>query len=165
MLSLNSLMTLAAWAIGLLGVGGAIAAAAAAIILGPTVVIAIVQPILARILSCTRCVVAAVFVLAMVGFYWLGHHQAAKECRADQLEAQLRNEKFDTAQALKAQADEKQRADDIEREARAQHDQDQAYIERLKAKPACALDDSDLDAGRLRIAPRSGGAKPARNAK
>jgi hypothetical protein len=158
-------MTFAAWAIGVLGVGGAIAAAAAAIILGPTVVIAIVRPIVTRFLACTQCVVATVFVLTTVSAYWLGHHQAAKECRADQLETQLRNEKFDTAQALKAQADEKRRADDIEREAKAQHDQDQAYIERLKAKPACALDDSDLDAGRLRAVPWSGGAKPARHAR
>jgi hypothetical protein len=165
MFSLNSLMTTAAWAIGALGVGGAIAAAVAAVVLGPTVVIAIVQPILTRFLACTKCVVATVFVLAMVGFYWLGHREAVKECRADQLEAQLRNERFDTAQAIKAKDDERQRAENIEREAKKRHEQDQAYIDKLEGKPACALDDSDLDAGRLRIAPRSGGAKPARTAK
>jgi hypothetical protein len=150
MLSLNSLMTFAAWALGTLGVGGVIAAIVAAVIFGPTVVIAIVRPIVERFLACTKCVIATVFVLATVAAYWLGHHQAVTECRADELEAKLRNARIDAKAAADAKADEKRRADDIEREAKKQHEQDQAYINRLTSKPACAFDDDDVGTGRVR---------------
>ncbi|MBN9007228.1 MAG: hypothetical protein J0H40_17660 [Rhizobiales bacterium] len=163
MFSLHSLMTLAAWAIGILGVGGAVAVVVAAVFFGPTVVIGIIQPILTSFLACTRCVVATVFVVATIGAYWLGHHDAAKECRADELAAQLRNERLDAQAARDAKDDEARRADDIEKQAREQHDADQAYIQQLKSSPGCALGDGDLGgaAGGVQQRPRSGRTHPS----
>lgn len=150
MIGLHGVMTFVSWAIGILGVGGVVAAIAAAIFLGPTVVIAIVQPAFSRFLACTKCVVATVFVLATVGAYWLGHHEAVKACRADALEAELRNEKIDAQAARDAKADETRRADEIQQKAKEQHDTDQAYIAALQKRSACNLDDGDLNFGSVR---------------
>lgn len=62
------------WLIGGLGVVGTVAFIAGLIILGPVAVRAIVVPIVEGFFACTKCVAAAVFVLATVGAYWVGHH-------------------------------------------------------------------------------------------
>jgi hypothetical protein len=60
------------WLIATLGIGGAAAAVVAAVFLGPAGAIAIVEPILARFLACTFCVIATTFVIATVFAYWVG---------------------------------------------------------------------------------------------
>lgn len=62
------------WLIATLGISGAAAAAAAAVYLGPAAALGLFGRLLAGFMACTRCVVAAVFVLATVGSYWVGRH-------------------------------------------------------------------------------------------
>jgi hypothetical protein len=62
----------ATWLIGVFGVGGAAAAVAACVFLGPTAAIAIVGPVFQKFLACIWCVVAVVFFLSTTGSYWIG---------------------------------------------------------------------------------------------
>ncbi len=71
---LHYIFVCATWLIGTLGVVGAAAAVAGTVFLGPAAMMAIVQPILARFITCARCVATVVFVLSTVGAYWVGHH-------------------------------------------------------------------------------------------
>lgn len=141
---LNYFFVAATWLIGTLGVTGAVGVIVAAVILGPTAVIEIARPLLTRFLSCLWCVVAVVFLMATVGAYWVGHHEAVSDCRAGELAAKLRNQQIDLDNARKAEADEASRANTIEEKANARQKDDADYIAHLEARPACSLDDSDL---------------------
>jgi hypothetical protein len=144
MLSLHSVFIAASWLIGLLGVGGVVAAIAAVVFLAPAAVQAIVVPIFKRFIECTWCIVVVVFVLTTTGAYWVGHHEAESECRAEELRAELRNKTIDADNATKAKEDETKRADTIEETANAQHERDIASIAALKARGhACPFDDID----------------------
>lgn len=150
----------ATWLIGLLGVGGAVAAIAGAVFLGPTAVVAIIQPLAVKFIKCTACVVVVVFVLSTVGAYWVGHHQMAIECRNADLAAELRNREIDLENASKARSDETERANKIEGDSSEQHTKDLKEIADLKKRPpTCAFD--DVDSGSVPDdKPGPGSAKP-----
>jgi hypothetical protein len=142
---LHSVMVWASWAIGIVGIAGLAAGIAATIWLGPVVVNAIIGPIFSRFVACTKCVVSVVFVLSTIAAYWLGHHQAANECRDAELSAVLRNKLIDLTNAEKAKADETTRANTIEAESNDRHQSDLAEIAKLKSRPpTCAFDDFDI---------------------
>jgi hypothetical protein len=141
---INQAFVVATWLIGVLGVGGAIAAVVAIVFLGPAAVIAIVEPIFARFIACRACIVVVVFVLATTGAYWVGHHQAAQECREADLAAELRNREIDLTIASTARSDETERANKIEANASEQHAKDLQDIADLKKRPpTCIFDDTD----------------------
>ena len=132
------------WLIGTVGVAGAVAIIVAVIYLGPAAVLAIIEPLFARFIACIPCIVFVVFVLATTGAYWIGHHQEAKQCKAAELAAALRNTQIDRDNAVKAKADETNRANQIETDANDQRRKDLADIALLKNRPAtCAFDDTD----------------------
>jgi hypothetical protein len=149
----------ATWLIGIFGVGGAITAAVACVMLGPAVVIPIVQSAFVRFIQCTWCVVAVVFVLSTTGAYWVGVHQEAQKCRANDLAAELRNREIDLENASKARSDETERANKIEGDSSEQHAKDLSDIAELKKRPAtCAFD--DIDSGMPDDKSRPGNAQP-----
>lgn len=161
---LHNLFIGLSWLIGGLGVVGAGAFIAGLVFLGPVALRAIVAPIVEEFFACTKCVAAVVFVLATVGAYWVGHHEAENECRAADLAAALRNAQFDLDNAVKAKADESQRADAIEETSNARHQKDIAANAALALRAAsCAFD--DIDAGGLPGQSRAGRAKAAARAK
>lgn len=161
---LHTIFITATWLIGLFGVGGAVAAVAGLVFLGPAAVTAIVEPLLAKFIACTWCIVAVVFVLSTTGAYWVGHHEEEKACRAADLAAELRNAQIDRDNAVKAQADESQRADTITETSNAQHQKDLADIDALSKRPAtCAFDDTDagvVPAGKPRSRWKKAPARP-----
>jgi hypothetical protein len=126
--------------VGVLGVGGAVAAA----VLFPAVAIPLLQSIVARIIACRPCLYAVAVIAMCFASWWFGHHQAVLDCRAGELAAQLRNQQIDLDNARKAEADEASRANTIEEKANARQKDDADYIAHLEARPACSLDDSDL---------------------
>lgn len=126
--------------VGVLGVGGAIAAA----VLFPAVAIPIIQSIATRIIACRSCLYALAIIAACWASWWFGHHQAVLDCRAGELAAKIRNQQIDIENANKAAADEANRAITIEVTADEQRRKDAAYISKLEASPACALDDADV---------------------
>lgn len=144
---LHHIFIWATWALAALGVGGAAALIVAMVTLGPAVVQAWLIPAVTRFLRCAWCVASVVFVLATTGAYWVGHHQAATECKAEQLAAALRNQEFDLAEAEAAKRDAETRAKKIEDKASERATADADYIKKLESKPACALDDNDVGAG------------------
>jgi hypothetical protein len=127
--------------IGTVGVVGAICF----FVIGPAVVIPIVQSVVGRIISCRVCLYVILLVASCCASWWFGHHQAVIACKADELAAQLRNQQIDNQIAQKAAADEANRAIDIEVAADAQKKKDAEYISTLEARPGCLLDDSDID--------------------
>lgn len=155
----------ATWLIGIAGVGGALAIAAAAVVLGPAVLIPIIQTFATRFIKCTVCVVVTVFILATVGAYWVGHHSAVLDCRDEKKESELAAQRQDNVNAQKAAADEANRAIDIEVNANDQHTKDLAEIEKIKLRkaPGCAFD--DIDAGGVPSNIHPAQKKPATRAK
>lgn len=153
-------MVALSWALGAFGVAGTVAVIVAVVYLGPATVLAIVQPLLSRFIACMTCVVVVACTLAIVAAYWLGHHQAAVECRAADLAAELRNREIDLANASRARSDETARANTLEKDADDQHHQDLDAIAALKArKHGCPFDDIDAGGG---VQPRAGaGGAPA----
>lgn len=153
---LNYVFVAATWLIGAIGVGGAIAAVVACVVLGPATVIAIVEPIFARFIACTPCVVFVVFVLSTTGAYWVGHHQMASECHEDEVAAALQskidaaNEDRDAARAaaadasLKLAAIQKQSEDDKERTDQYVHELENRPAAKPDDKNPCGLTDDDL---------------------
>lgn len=146
---LHTIMTAAAWLLGIGGVAGLVAAVATLIYLGPAVAAAIVQPIFARFVACTKCVVLVVVVLTAIAAYWLGHHQAANECRDAELSAALRTKQFDAdianetaKEAQEASAESAARAATFEQKVKE-------YADALKSRPndACLLTDDDFPDG------------------
>jgi hypothetical protein len=157
---MHTLMVTLTWALGALGVTGTIAAIAAVIFLGPTAVMAIVQPILSRFLACTACIVASAFLLSTIGSYWLGHHEAERQCRADELNSRIAAQQADLEAARRAKTDESNRASQIESEANEQHQKDSDFIKHLQAQPGCGFDPDAGAAGGLR-GPHAAGTQPA----
>jgi hypothetical protein len=145
------------WIVGIVAVLGPIGAIAAFFLI-PTVAVPIMTKFATAFLGCTRCVVATVFVIAGVGSYWVGHYDAASDCKEAQIAAQLATKNRDLEAAQKAKDDETQRANKIEADANARQKDDADYIATLEKRPSCALDDSDL--GGLRKSTRRIGTKP-----
>lgn len=145
------------WALGAFGVTGTLALIAALVFLGPTAVIAIVQPVLTRFLACAVCVRTVVFIVAALGAYWLGHYEAKRECRAEEANSLLRAQQADIEAARKAKDDETARANSIESDANEQHRKDTDFIAKLQANPACGF---DPDAGDGVRSSRPAGPKP-----
>lgn len=155
------------WLAGFLGVGGAVAFAAACLYLGPAAVMAFVGPLISRFLACAKCVAICAAVLATLAAYWVGHHQAAAECRADELNSRIAAQEADVAAATKAKHDETQRANKIESDANAQRNRDLKEIDKLKRrrKAGCLFDDDDAGTGSRGLLPaRPFGAKPSGSA-
>ncbi len=150
----------ATWLIGLFGVGGAIAIIAGLIFLGPAAVTAIVQPVITKFISCIWCIAFVVFILSTTGAYWVGVHQEAQKCRANELAAELRNAQIDRDNAVKAKTDESNRVNQIKTDANDQHEKDLQAIADLKKRPTtCAFD--DIDAGSVRDKSGTSNAQPA----
>lgn len=160
---LHWVFIIATWLIGIFGVTGAIVAIVAFLYLGPAVVIPIVTSAFERFIKCIWCVVAVVFVLATVGSYWVGHHEAEVQCRANDLAAELRNAQIDRDNAVKAKTDESNRANQIETDANEQHSKDIIAIADLKRRPVtCAFD--DIDSGTSSVPNDKSGASNAQPA-
>lgn len=141
--------------VGVLGVGGAIAAA----ILVPATAIPLLQSIVTRVLACKPCLYAVAIIAACSASWWFGHHQAVLDCRAGELAAQLASKQADLDNARIAAANEVARATIIEETANDQRSKDAAYIASLEARPSCALDDGDLLGGLPDHKSRPGSAK------
>jgi hypothetical protein len=133
-------LTWIAGIVGVLGVGGAVAAAIAF----PTVVIPVLQSIVSQILKCKPCLCAIILIGACWASWWFGHHKAVLDCRAGELAAKIAAQQADLDNAKKSAADEANRANTIEATANDQRDKDAAYIATLQARPTCDLDESDL---------------------
>ncbi|MCK1322163.1 hypothetical protein IVA94_14930 [Bradyrhizobium sp. 156] len=158
---IHTFIVVATWLVGAFGVVGAVVAIAATVYLGPAATQAILAPLFKRFVGCTRCVVVAVILLVALTSYWLGHHQAAAECRADELNSRIAAQQADLDAANKAKADENARANKVESDANDQHQKDTDFIARLRANPACGF---DPDAGNGVRGPHAAGAKPAARA-
>jgi hypothetical protein len=144
--------------VGVLGVGGTIAAA----FLFPAIVIPVLESIVAFIMKCKPCLYAIALIAACSAAWWHGHHTAVLACRQDELSAELRNKQIDLDNAKKSAANEASRASKIEADANDRQTKDAAYIEQLKNRPdpLCVLDDPDLR-GLRNHKSRPGRAKPA----
>ncbi len=150
------------WLLGLVATFGPVAVILG-LIFAPAVAVPLISSIATRFLACTRCIFVAVAVLMCVGSYWVGHWDAAADCRAGELEAKLRNARIDAENAERSKLDETNRANQIEAQSNDQRAKDAAYIKTLENRPACNLDDSDL--GRLpNHKPRPRFTKPAAGA-
>jgi hypothetical protein len=141
--------------VGVLGVGGTIAAA----IFFPSIVI----PILQSIMRCKPCLYALAVIVAMSGSWWHGNHTASVACRESELAAELRNKQIDLDNAHKAMADETERVKSIEDQANARQKNDADYIAHLEKRPACLLDDADV--GGLQPTHGKGGKNASSNPK
>lgn len=145
--------------VGVLGVGGTIAA----VIFFPAVAIPVLQSVVSSLLKCKPCLYALTLVALMSLSWWFGHHQAVLQCRESELAAELRNKQIDLENAHKAATDEAERTKSIEEQANARQKDDADYIAHLKNNPACALDDSDI--GLPNNQQRPGSKKPAARAR
>jgi hypothetical protein len=153
----HTLVVVATWLVASFGVAGAVAAVVATVYLGPVATQAILAPLFKRFIACTRCVVATVILLTALASYWLGHHQAEAECRADELNSRIAAQQADLEAAKQAKADEAARVDTIESAANDQHQKDLDFIARLRANPSCGF---DPDAGDGVRGPHAAGAEP-----
>lgn len=145
---INTVFVVLTWLIGLAATIGPVAVIAG-LIFFPAVVTPLISKVATAFFDCLYCMIAVAVVLACVGSYWVGHLDASSDCRAEQLQAELRNKQIDLDNARKAEADEASRANSIEEKANARQKDDADYIAHLEARPACALDDSDLGIGRV----------------
>lgn len=131
------------WIVGIvatLGVSGAIAA----VIFFPAVAIPIVQSVVTWLMKCKPCLYALAVAGLMAASWWHGHHKAVLACREAELEAVIRNREFDLEKEKQSKADAEQRVKEIEESSNERAKTDAEYIEKLKAKPACLLDDDDI---------------------
>ncbi|MDB6086565.1 MAG: hypothetical protein JWN43_4446 [Gammaproteobacteria bacterium] len=151
------------WIFGIVGTLG-IAGTVAACIFAPAVAIPIVQSVTAAILKCKPCLIALAIVAALFIGALYGSHVATAKCKAGALAAELRNKNIDLDKAKKSEADQTERANTIEAQSNDQREKDAAYIAALENRPACALDDSDID-GLPNHKPGAGRTKPASRAK
>lgn len=160
---INGVFVILTWLLAAVAAVGPVA-----VILGlifvPAVAVPLISSLASRLFACARCIVAIVAVLMCIGSYWVGHWDAAADCRAGELQAQLRNARVDAENAKKSADDETNRANTIEASANDQHAKDLDYIKSLEGRPACALDDDDL--GRVPDnRPRTGRTNPAARAR
>ena len=126
--------------VGVLGIGGAIAAA----IIAPAVVIPLLQRTIEWILGCKRCLFALAFVIAMLAAFWSGHYKAQIACREANVAAALRNQQLDLDIAHRAMEAETTLIKSIEDKASDREKNDDKYIATLADRPVCALDDDDI---------------------
>ncbi len=146
--------------VGVLGVGGAIAAA----ILAPAIVIPLLQRTIEWILGCKRCLYALAFVVAVLASFWAGHYRAQLDCNAANAAAALRNQQLDLDIAHRAAEAESTLIKSIEDKASARETKDDDYVAKLPPSPVCGLDDDDL-AGLSNHQSGAGDKKPARRTK
>ncbi len=146
---LHSAMVWASWAIGIVGVTGLVAGIVALIWLGPVVVSAVIGPIFSRFSACTKCIAVVVGVLAFMGAYWAGHHQAANECRDAELSAALRNKQIDTDIAIETAKEAQAALAESSTRVAASEKKVNDYADALKARPnaACILTADDFADG------------------
>lgn len=140
---INTVFVVLTWLIGLAATVGPMAVIAG-LIFFPAIVVPLISRLAKAFFDCTPCIIATAVVLACVGSYWVGHLDAASDCRAEQLQAELRNKQFDLDKARQAATDEAARAITIEETANARQKEDADYIAKLQSRPACTLDDGDL---------------------
>lgn len=126
--------------VGVLGLGGAIAA----LIFVPAAAIPILQSVVSAILRCKPCLYALAVMALMGGSWWHGHHTAVLACREAELTAELRNKQIDLENERIAKAEAERQVKEIEDSSNERAKSDAEYIERLKSKPACLLDDDDI---------------------
>lgn len=160
---INTVFVVLTWLIGIVATVGPVAAIIG-IIAFPAIVVPLISKITKALLGCIPCMIALAVVLACVGSYWVGHIDAASDCRDEQLQAELRNKQIDLDNAKKAKADEAARADTIEVTADEQRKKDAEYISRLEARPSCLLDESDIG-GVRNDKPGTSSKKPAAGTK
>ncbi len=160
---INTAFVVLTWLLGLAATLGP-ASVILALIFVPAVAVPLISSVAKRFFECLWCVVVLVAVLMCVGSYWVGHWDAAADCRAGEMAAQLRNARIDAENAKKSADDEFERANQIEAQSNDQRSKDAAYIKTLESRPACNLDDSDLG-GMPDNRPRSRSTKPAAGAR
>lgn len=114
------------------------------IVLGPVATGGIIRPLVTKYLECRSCLIVTAFVVASVASYWVGNRESAARCKADELAAVLRNKQFDLQREREAKANAEKRVKEIEESANERAKSDAEYIEKLKTKPACLLDDDDV---------------------
>lgn len=148
--------------VGVLGVGGAIAACIAA----PAIAIPLLTKATDFLLRCKPCLVALAIGAAALGGWWYGHHAATAECREAEMAAELANREADLEAASKARSDETQRANAIAARARTREKDDADFIAHLKGRKACLFDDDDVgDDGVPDNTSRARRARPAAGAR
>lgn len=140
---INGLFVVLTWLLAAVATFGPVAVILG-LIFAPAVAVPLISSIASRLFACTRCIMAIVAVLMCIGSYWVGHWDAAADCRAGEMEAQLRNARIDADNAKKSADDEITRANTIEASANDQHAKDLDYIKSLESRPACVLDDGDI---------------------
>ena len=84
------------------------------------------------------------FLVAALLFFMTGFRAADERAEAKDLRAKVAAQQMDLQAAQKAASDETTRANSIEASANEQHQRDEEYISSLKARPACALDSTDI---------------------
>jgi hypothetical protein len=126
--------------VGVLGIGGAIAAA----IIAPAVVIPLLQRTIEWILGCKRCLYALAFVVAVFAAFWSGHYKAQLDCNSANVAAALRNQQLDLDIAHRAAEAESTLIKSIEDKASDRQKKDDDYVAKLEARPVCQLDDADV---------------------
>ncbi len=140
MISLTTLLYYVLPIVAVLGVGGTIVALVATGVIGIPVLVKIVD----WILGCRWCLIVLAFLAFGLASFWIGHHRALLECKADAYAAELRNKQIDLDIAHRAVADESDRVKAIEDRASEREQKDNEYIKSLEARPVCALDDRDV---------------------
>lgn len=137
---IHTLLITLTWLIGIFGTGGALAFVAGVVWLGPSATLRIVEPLLA----CAKCLIAIAAVIAVVGAYWIGRHEAESDCIAQAAQSRVAAQQADQRAARRAATDESDMVRKIEEVARQQHEADLAEIEALRGRPdACLFDDTD----------------------
>jgi len=160
---INGLFTALTWLLGLAATIGPLAVILG-VIFAPAIAIPLVSSIATRFFACTRCMIAAAAIFACIGSYWIGRLDATAECRAGELEAQLRNARIDADNAKRAKEDEALKVTTIEENADARAKRDADYIKSLESRPGCALDCGDAD-GLCNDKPRPGRARSSSRAR
>lgn len=130
------------WLVGLLGVGGAVAA----FILAPSIAAPIATAAINWLLRCRPCLVALALVAAWTAGDLTGRHKANQRCAAAQLRAELAVKNDDLAKARESEADARARVSALEAERAAQKKETESYVESLKrrADGRCLATDADV---------------------
>lgn len=101
-------------------------------------------------------IAAAVGAAVLGGTYLAGYRAAEASCNAAALRAELATVRVDLANAQKAAADDRQKAQSIEQAANETRRRTDTYVQELESRPAatgklakkdCVLDDTDLARG------------------
>jgi hypothetical protein len=95
-----SIATIILGAVGVLGPIGAIVAA----IVAPTVAIPVIVSLLKKFIGCGICVLTVAVIIACVGSYWVGHHDAYTKGVDDTVAKVARGDATLVNRALKARS-------------------------------------------------------------